>query len=152
MGLDMYLLKETYVWPAHMAERGYTPNTRDLELANCQGVKKERVEKIVERVGYWRKANAIHRWFVENVQDGVDNCEKYYVEREQIEALLEVVLQVLDEPSRASELLPTQEGFFFGSVDYGVSYFDDLRHTQKICEDVLLEDLTGGDLYYRSSW
>lgn len=29
---------------------------------------------IRENVGYWRKANQIHNWFVENIQDGVDDC------------------------------------------------------------------------------
>lgn len=29
---------------------------------------------ISEEVAYWRKANAIHRWFVDNVQDGEDDC------------------------------------------------------------------------------
>jgi len=29
---------------------------------------------ISEQVGYWRKANQIHNWFVENVQDGEDDC------------------------------------------------------------------------------
>lgn len=31
--------------------------------------------RITEEVGYWRKANAIHNWFVENVQDGIDDCD-----------------------------------------------------------------------------
>ena len=30
---------------------------------------------IAEQVGYWRKANAIHQWFVDNVQDGEDDCD-----------------------------------------------------------------------------
>lgn len=29
---------------------------------------------IREEIGYWRKANQIHNWFVENVQDGEDDC------------------------------------------------------------------------------
>ena len=29
---------------------------------------------IHEQVGYWRKANAIHNWFVDHVQDGEDDC------------------------------------------------------------------------------
>lgn len=44
---------------------------------------------IREDVGYWRKANAIHRWFVENVQDYEDDCGYYEVDREQLEQLLE---------------------------------------------------------------
>lgn len=37
---------------------------------------------IAEDVGYWRKANAIHAWFVKNVQGGVDNCQSHEVSKE----------------------------------------------------------------------
>lgn len=53
-------------------------------------------ESIFEDVGYWRKANAIHRWFVENVQNGVDDCGYYEVSKEQLEELLDVCNQVLE--------------------------------------------------------
>lgn len=29
---------------------------------------------IMEQVGYWRKENMIHQWFVDHVQNGVDDC------------------------------------------------------------------------------
>lgn len=32
-------------------------------------------DRIMEQVGYWRKANQIHNWFVDNIQDGVDDCD-----------------------------------------------------------------------------
>lgn len=53
-------------------------------------------ESIFEDVGYWRKANAIHRWFVENVQDGIDDCGCYEVSKEQLEELLETCIKVRD--------------------------------------------------------
>lgn len=31
---------------------------------------------IWKEIGYWRKANHIHKWFVDCVQDGEDDCEK----------------------------------------------------------------------------
>lgn len=31
--------------------------------------------RIMEEVGYWRKSNQIHNWFVEHVQDGEDDCD-----------------------------------------------------------------------------
>ena len=46
--------------------------------------------QIYESVGYWRKANAIHKWFVENVQDDNDDCGYYEVSKEQLEELLEI--------------------------------------------------------------
>jgi hypothetical protein len=49
-----------------------------------------------EEVGYWRKANAIHKWFVNNVQGYVDDCGYYEVSREQLEDLLDTCIQVRD--------------------------------------------------------
>lgn len=53
--------------------------------------------EIMEEVGYWRKANQIHNWFVENVQHGVDDCDYYdEVTQETLEDLLDVCKRVLD--------------------------------------------------------
>ena len=38
-------------------------------------------------VGYWRKANAIHNWFVVNVASGEDDCSSYPVSQDQLECL-----------------------------------------------------------------
>lgn len=51
---------------------------------------------IKEQVGYWRKANEIHNWFVENVQDGEDDCRYHReVTREVLEELLSMCNKVL---------------------------------------------------------
>ena len=34
--------------------------------------------------GYWRKASAIHKWFVDNCQEGDDDCGTYLVDRKTI--------------------------------------------------------------------
>ena len=57
-------------------------------------IKPSRISEIVEDVAYWRKANQIHNWFVENVQGGNDNCEEYYVSRDQLQDLLDICLEV----------------------------------------------------------
>ncbi len=44
-------------------------------------------------VGYWRKANAIHKWFVDNVQDGKDECQTTYVSKENLEKLKEICVK-----------------------------------------------------------
>ena len=51
---------------------------------------------IIEQVGYWRKANAIHSWFVENVQGGVDDCGTYDVEREHLVRLRDLCQEVIN--------------------------------------------------------
>lgn len=51
---------------------------------------------IMDQVGYWRKANQIHNWFVENIQDGVDDCDYHReVREEDLEDLLDVCKTVL---------------------------------------------------------
>ncbi len=50
-----------------------------------------------EQVGQWRKANAIHRWFVDRVQGGEDDCREAPVSREQLAELRALCLRVLDE-------------------------------------------------------
>lgn len=56
---------------------------------------------MVEKVASWGNANAIHRWFVENVQQGQDNCAEYGVSEEDLRELLSLCTQVLE----ASELI-----------------------------------------------
>lgn len=100
MGLDMYLYRKHYY-----GGRYKDKDKHDLKLsgdfAKKQRIDISRVSYIEENVGYWRKANAIHNWFVRNVQDGEDNCAQYYVEREQLQTLLDTIEKVLD----ASELV-----------------------------------------------
>lgn len=40
-----------------------------------------------QQVGYWRKANAIHGWFVRECADGVDECQEIFVSRDQLKQL-----------------------------------------------------------------
>lgn len=104
-----------------------------------------------EELIYWRKANAIHRWFVINVQDYNDDCEIYLVSKEKLEELLYTCKEVLNDYTKARELLPTQEGFFFGSTLYDDDYFDDIIFTMNNLIKVLnRKDLK--NLYYCSSW
>lgn len=145
MGLDMYLVKQTYIWiddraGLHISGKG------------TEHIKPERVKRIEEEVGYWRKANAIHRWFVTNVQECEDNCATYHVSTEHLETLLGLVNAVLADHSKAPELLPTQSGFSFGDTDYDEWYFKDLEHTKAILEEALAEDNGVSDYSYYSSW
>ena len=140
MGLDMYLEKHTYIW-----KHGSRP-TLTLDYP---GVDPERVTIIQENIGCWRKANAIHKWFVDNVQDGVDECQTASVTKEQLQQLLNIVKQVQADHTLASALLPTESGFFFGDTEYGEYYFEDLDSTHSIIETALGEE---GDFFYHSSW
>lgn len=153
MGLDMYLLKKTYVkdWNHTPKEQKYNIN---IERGDGTNIKPERITEIVEEVAYWRKANAIHKWFVDNVQDGNDDRCSYTVSSTELSMLRDVCIEVL--ATKNVDLLPTQDGFFFGSTDYDDHYHDDLEYTVSVLNDLLREnefDTTESRIFiYESSW
>lgn len=51
---------------------------------------------LFDGVAYWRKANHIHGWFVENVQDGEDDCGTYEITRAHLQNLLDCCCKVKD--------------------------------------------------------
>lgn len=153
MGLDMYLHAVHYVqnWDHY-------PDEQKWEITVTRGGKPvdeidtSKIKYIQEEVVYWRKANAIHRWFVDNCQGGVDDCREAYVSREQLEELLDTVKRVLDGNHQIGEdLLAPQEGFFFGSTEKDEWYWDDLRRTYT---ELKAELDKNRDVFYEyhSSW
>lgn len=101
----------------------------------------------------WRKVNAIHKWFVDNVQNGVDDCGDYKVTKEQLIELRNTCNEVLDNGNLSESLLPTQSGFFFGDIEYDTWYFNDVEKTKSIIDEILeTKSYCLDDLYYSSSW
>lgn len=98
MGLDMYLMKRHYVrnWDFTKPEERYqiTITHGDKPVPKTE-IDPDKIEYLIEEAGYWRKANAIHRWFVEHVQDGEDDCKVYDVQRDHLLKLLDTVNKVL---------------------------------------------------------
>jgi len=149
MGLDMYLSKKTYVkyWD-HNGDNNY--EVKVTKAGQPTNIDPKKVKYIIEEAGYWRKANQIHRWFVENVQNGVDNCGDYYVGSEKLAELLDLCKKVKADHSLADELLPSASGFFFGGTEYDEWYFNDIENTIDVLEEALKDDRA--DYYYSSSW
>jgi hypothetical protein len=151
MGLDMYLEKRTDVrhWSFQKDEEQFEVVIKKGGVT-YPSIKSDRITNITEELGYWRKANQIHRWFVENVQDGVDNCGEYFVSKTDLQSLLDVCLAVKLDHSQAEELLPAASGFFFGNTDYDEWYYNDIDHTIVILKEALTDD--NASYYYSSSW
>ena len=93
----MYLSKRTYIGAQykHNGVKGDISLTRDNDNKPIK-VNLNKLEYIIESAGYWRKANQIHKWFVDNVQDGVDDCKEYYVPEEKLKELLDICIQIRD--------------------------------------------------------
>ena len=150
MGLDMYLSKKTYVkyWE-HNGDDNY--EVKVTKAGQPTKINPKKVSYIVEEVGYWRKANQIHQWFVNNCQDGVDDCRDAYVSREKLEELLNLCKIVIIDKDKAEQLLPTASGFFFGSTGYDEWYYQDIQSTIEILEEAL-SDEDADHFEYHSSW
>ena len=154
MGLDMYLTKKIYIGAEyeHRNVKGEATITIDNKPVK---INFNRISYIEEAVGYWRKANHIHAWFVQNVQDGEDDCKQYYVGQENLQELLDTCKKVKENPTQANceKLLPTQGGFFFGATTYAESYMQAIDYTIQLIEDLIKNnEFEGADFYYKASW
>ena len=143
MGLDMYLNAKRFLW--HSEDELASKVAEAFPELNGK-----RVKEVVVEAMYWRKANAIHAWFVKNCQDGTDDCGNYWVAREQLQELRELILKALAE--KDASLLPPQGGFFFGNTDINDWYWEDLRSTATNLERVLVEFPDSWEFEYHSSW
>jgi len=149
MGLDMFLTARR-----HVNNDSEDSTQRALQALPFIAKTGMRVSAIEYRAMYWRKANAIHKWFVDNVQDGTDDCRPYDVSPDCLQDLRDTCQQVLDAPTKALELLPPQQGFFFGSYIVDEYYFQDLRDTVAALDNALRTDAQdmGLRFTYQSSW
>ena len=151
MGLDMYLSNKRYLSKFDSADSERIDQVN--EAFGIEGDEDYGVQEVTFRVAYWRKANAIHAWFVKNCQDGVDECQEAYVSRDQLKELIEICKQILAKPKVAKDLLPPQSGFFFGGTDIDEWYIKDLNNTVETLTKALADPaLSKGEFYYQSSW
>lgn len=175
MGLEMHLFRNQQKDAEWQGTLGAAGDVKHVHVENGSPLLKR------EEIGYWQKANQVHGWFVDNVQKGEDDQKEYFVNRTQLGNLLAATQEVLDnsalvlsrsseghswyeallsgaddgyvvkDPSVAKELLPTREGFFFGSLEYDQNYLDQLRYTRDILREALLSprDVV---FSYRADW
>lgn len=154
MGLDMYLNKKSYVqnWDHQKPEEKHQITVKKGGKAR-KDIQPKRISYITEQVAYWRKFNALHAWFVQNCQGGVDECQESYVSIEKLKELLAALEQVIADKNSATKVLPTQGGFFFGGTDYDDYYFQDVKDTIKVLKALIKEsEGVDCDFYYQASW
>ena len=130
------------------------PSSKLIEFYSKYRTEKYGFYHIAEKVAYWRKANAIHQWFVDNVQDGEDDCDAHReLTRSDLEELKDLAHEVLCDPDKAEDLLPTQSGFFFGDTEYDEWYIENLKSTIDQLDEIIKNtDFNTEALYYVSSW
>lgn len=162
MGLDQYLHAKCFTSPSDFW--GKDTNELFSTLSTLDGVKEVIDDYLPSvslevKVAQWRKSNQVHQWFVDNVQDGKDDCKQYHVSRLELTELRDLCVSVLADHSLAKELLPSTDGFFYGSTDYDEYYFQDLTFTAERLSEILgkIPEYNEAkplmwDFYYSSSW
>lgn len=144
----MYLTAKRYLSEFNQEEK-YMKE----QIATTIGPAPGPVKYVEVEAMYWRKANHIHQWFVDNCQDGKDECQLTYVSREHLTALREVCRAVLADRTQAANLLPSQSGFFFGGTEYDEYYFEETQRTADALDALLAPEWEAPwEFYYRSSW
>lgn len=105
---------------------------------------------ISKEVIYLRKANHIHKWFVDNVQNGVDDCNSYGVSYDKLMELKNICDNVIKskDDKLSKNTLPTQNGFFFGPTEYGEYYYESTLELYNALNNIK----NFGYFYYESSW
>lgn len=161
MGLDMYLSVKKYIRKVdfqHGTVNGGWPMTEQFKkVVDCLGYSQfigpnDVTGLTVEiPIGYWRKANQIHNWFVEKCGDGKDECQEMEVSRDQLKDLRDSCLVCLEStPEECKKILPTKSGFFFGSTEYDKYYMEDMKATVEIIDRALASPAKY--FIYWSSW
>lgn len=125
-----------------------------LDMYLCR--QNENEEDMLLTIGFWRKANHIHKWFCDHCNNGNEiNCFPVEVSLEQLKELYDVCTRALraETASEKMAILPTCEGFFFGSQEYDEEYDDGLRETMEIIDDAIwFTDFETQTIYYDAWW
>ena len=150
MGLDMYLRAEKYV-SAYQEPETLRAIAKVIE-ANKIIDEESSSASVSITVGYWRKANAIHNWFMQYTDE--DDCKPEYVTRKQLVSLLATCAEVkaAKDNDVSAQLLPTESGFFFGSTEYDDWYYHQVDYTINLLENLLQNTDDTWSFEYQASW
>jgi len=167
MGLDMYLCSlpriegmdydEVHSTNVHLREleeeqndiyRKVKPHIKHFEEFGMSW------KSLREEVAYWRKANQIHHWFVENLHNGQD--ETLFTEivtKQNLEDLYNLCLKVLINKNNPHDSLPTRGESFFGTYGYDDFYYRQIEDTKTLLENLLDNfNFETHYLIYQCSW
>lgn len=99
-----------------------------------------KVKEQKEQIGYFRKVNFLVSYF--NKSKSKNEIKITKKEVKELLRLCNIVLKYHkenpDDKIVASKVLPTQDGFFFGSTDYDEYYYEDVRAVKEYIENDLL--------------
>ena len=143
----MYLDRVYYLGDNH-AIAGITGTVDIYKKGERLPIDLSSISEIHVRVAYWRKAWAIHRWFISHV-DGVDDCRPVGLEGEELVELRDSCEQILAAPEGkerdelAMKLIPPYDG-----EPTDEWYYASLKDTVKMLDGVTEDE----QFEYVASW
>lgn len=88
---------------------------------------------------YWfRKVNCLQGYMEDKYS--IDNCQEKVISIHDIIRLKVITTTILhnkDNIGLAKQLLPTYQGFFFGSYNYDDWYYEDIREINQVTDEIL---------------
>lgn len=159
MGLDMYIFKTKRT--AHsikeLSDLDRNPKPGDAAIAEFEPLDQPFAETmpdyytIFQKAAYWRKFNALHQWFVTNVQNGIDRCELHELDQDALRSCLDTLEEVFHLKNPAK--LPPTQGFFWGSTEVDDYYWNDVEEAIQTISNLIDDtDWATERLFYQSSW
>lgn len=137
MGLDMFAVRrvDTFWEAGDPPKKAISVQLADVSGRPVNGIETDRIQSIDEDVMYWRKANHVHKWFVDTVMDGNDGNDGrwYHVSWENLERLRSVCNEVIE----ASKLVPGM-AHAGEKWEQGMKQPVTLREAGKVIEDPFL--------------
>lgn len=151
MGLDIYCryipggiveeFKEESKWNSKLLEEiSELQESLDDDESSENEFKQERIEELSlqlrsefeDQVGEtvsFKKNNAFYKWFIDNTEETVYNCETYYLDKDKVDLLLDTLSQV--DHTNAKEKFPETSGLFFGDTGYDEHYWNKLYYLKE---------------------
>lgn len=110
-------------------------------------------KKKCSEIGYFRKVNFLVKFFEDKGFD-VESQTPMIIYREDVEELKSLCEKILEDNSKAKELLPTMSGFFFGNTKYNEYYFKDIALVKEWCDQTLpkFDNLEDNECIQFNTW
>lgn len=128
MGLDMYVnirhkdtqskLDAYEAWELKYSYEEYQHLTEEQKEEYRNSEPEYDDDMYGKELMYWRKANQIHNWFVQNCQGGVDDCGRYAITVNDLKTLKELCEKILTMTVVKQELRPTYLNGWFSEPEY----------------------------------
>lgn len=97
---------------------------------------------------YFRKVNFIFAFFEQDLYES----QLAILNKEDLERLLKATEEVIKNPSKASELLPTAPGFFFGNTEYNEHYYERVKEVNRDLKMIMHRIKEDDIIYLDCDW